>query len=194
MRMILLGTVGFVLYFVYDINSIKMKNTILQQFFGVGSLCLVIATVGTMINLCDFGRLKKPIGMFCAVASIFFLLVLIYTLFFALPFDQTYLKENKERLACTEGMYALCRHPGILWFTALYLCLWGIVGFSWRGIYFLLMILWNVLYVIFQDLWIFPLTFTNYAEYKRTTPFLIPDRDSIYTCISTWNGWNRGER
>ena len=81
MRMILLGTVGFVLYFVYDINSIKMKNTILQQFFGVGSLCLVIATVGTMINLCDFGRLKKPIGMFCAVASIFFLLVLIYTLF-----------------------------------------------------------------------------------------------------------------
>ena len=46
----------------------------------------------------------------------------------------------------------------------------GMFG-GWRqGIYFLLMIFWNYLYIIFQDLWTFPQTFFNYREYQKTTP------------------------
>ena len=54
-----------------------------------------------------------------------FLCLLIYTLFFALPFEETYCEENKLRAAYTEGMYGLCRHPGVLWFAGAYLCMWG---------------------------------------------------------------------
>ena len=44
--------------------------------------------------------------------------------FFALPFQQTYLEEAAERRAYDRGVYALCRHPGVLWFILFYLCCW----------------------------------------------------------------------
>ena len=57
-----------------------------------------------------------------------------------------YCEENKLRAAYTEGMYGLCRHPGVLWFAGAYLCMWGMVGGWKQGIYFFLMIFWNYLY------------------------------------------------
>ena len=44
MWQLILGTAGFVLYFVYDINSILSKNVCLQKFFALGSI-LVVASV-----------------------------------------------------------------------------------------------------------------------------------------------------
>ena len=194
MRMLILGITGFFLYFIYDINSVKWKNTVFQKFFGLGSLFLVVSTIGTLLKIFDVEQIKKPTGLLFMTAGLVFLGLLIYTLFFALPFDQTYLEESRKRLAYTEGMYGLSRHPGVLWFTGLYLCLWGLSGFVWEGIFFIFMILCNVLYVIFQDIWTFPRTFTNYSDYKKKTPFLIPDKESIRVCISSWNILNRGER
>ena len=63
--------------------------------------------------------------------------------------------------------------------------MWGMVGGWKHGIYFLLMIFWNYLYIIFQDLWTFPRTFFNYKEYQQSTPFLIPNRKSIRVCLRT---------
>ena len=117
--------------------------------------------------------------------SIVFLGMLIYTLFFALPFEETYCEENKLRAAYTEGMYGLCRHPGVLWFAGAYLCMWGMSVDGSMGFIFLLMIFWNYLYIIFQDLWTFPRTFFNYKEYQQSTPFLIPNRKSIRVCLRT---------
>ena len=119
------------------------------------------------------------------IGALFFLGLLIYTLFFALPFEETYCKENKLRAAYTEGVYGLCRHPGVLWFAGAFLCMWGMLG-GWRpGIYFVLMIFWNYLYIIFQDLWTFPRTFFNYREYQQSTPFLIPNGKSIRACMKS---------
>ena len=119
------------------------------------------------------------------IGALFFLGLLIYTLFFALPFEETYCKENKLRAAYTEGVYGLCRHPGVLWFAGAFLCMWGMLG-GWRpGIYFGLMIFWNYLYIIFQDLWTFPRTFFNYREYQQNTPFLIPNGKSIRACMKS---------
>ena len=53
-------------------------------------------------------------------------------------------------------------------------------------------VLLNILYVLFQDLYIFPRTFSNYAEYKKSTPFLIPSRGSILRCRDSWRGAGRG--
>ena len=36
MWQLILGTAGFVLYFVYDINSVLSKNVCLQKFFAWG--------------------------------------------------------------------------------------------------------------------------------------------------------------
>lgn len=119
-------------------------------------------------------------------AAILFLGLLIYTLFFALPFDETYVKENHERLAYTEGVYALCRHPGVLWFAGFYFCLAGFLGSGKALRAFGVLIVWNILYIFYQDRIVFPETFSNYGAYQQTTPFLIPDRNSTAACIKTW--------
>ena len=119
------------------------------------------------------------------IGALFFLGMLIYTLFFALPFEETYCEENKLRAAYTEGVYGLCRHPGVLWFAGAFLCMWGMLGGLRQGIYFGLMIFWNYLYIIFQDLWTFPRTFFNYREYQQSTPFLIPNGKSIRVCMKS---------
>ena len=156
MQQIILGSAGFLLYFIYDINSVRKQNRLLQKFFAAGTILVVLSL---------------------------FMELLIYTLFFALPFEQTYCEENRLRAAYTEGVYGLCRHPGVLWFAGAYLCMWGMFGGWKQGIYFLLMIFWNYLYIIFQDLWTFPQTVFNYREYQKNTPFLIPNKESIQACF-----------
>ena len=125
----------------------------------------------------------------CSVAlltvSVVFFVMLIYTLFFALPFDETYLNENGKRPAYTEGVYALCRHPGVLWFVGFYMCVGAGMADRALLLYGIVVSLWNVLYIVFQDLYSFPKTFYNYMEYKQETPFLIPDRKSVRKCLLT---------
>lgn len=184
MEAVLLGTAGFLLYFLYDVNSIVMKNGFVQKFFALGSVLEVISVIWAMKL---FGRQRAfcpVIVLLFAIGAAGFFLLLIYTLFFALPFEETYCKENTVRLAYTEGVYSLCRHPGVLWFAGAYLCLWGITGSVSGGGYFLSMIAWNFIYVILQDMWTFPHTFSNYLEYKKKTPFLFPNRKSIQECLS----------
>ena len=173
----ILGSAGFLLYFIYDINSIKKKNTFFPKFFAWGTVLVVLSLV--MELWLSWGQCQHRIGRIIGfgTGALCFLALLIYTLFFALPFEETYCEENKLRAAYTEGVYGLCRHPGVLWFAGAYLCMWGMFG-GWRqGIYFLLMIFWNYLYIIFQDLWTFPQTFFNYREYQKT------NRDSIKKCL-----------
>lgn len=186
MNAYLLGIIGFCFYFIYDINSITWNNRILQKFFGMGSLFVVASTIWVMAATQNHrqGMDHRVNQIIFAVVGILFFLLLIYTLFFALPFEQTYVQESQIRKAYKEGVYSLCRHPGVLWFAGLFLCLWGVSGEKGLGTFFLMMIFLNVLYVVFQDIWIFPLTFSDYEEYKKRTPFLLPNRRSIYACLT----------
>ena len=49
----------------------------------------------------------------------------------------------------------------------------------------------KILYVLFQDLYSFPRTFSNYGKYKESTPFLIPSRKSLMHCRNTRRGAGR---
>ena len=185
MWQLILGTAGFVLYFVYDINSVLSKNVCLQKFFAWGCILVVASVVAEFCSAWGQGHRSVEAVIGFGIGALFFLGLLIYTLFFALPFEETYCEENKLRAAYTEGVYGLCRHPGVLWFAGAFLCMWGMLG-GWRpGIYFGLMIFWNYLYIIFQDLWTFPRTFFNYREYQQSTPFLIPNGKSIRVCMKS---------
>lgn len=84
-----------------------------------------------------------------------------------------------------QGVYALCRHPGILWFTALYFCLWQAFGGKLLCLAFVLFSGLDFLYAVIQDRYIFPLQIEGYNRYKTETPFLIPTRQSFGRCLST---------
>ena len=181
------GLLVFLLFVLYDLGQANLLPNIwsrlVRSFFLLGFTILAGCTAVLVWAQGLQILLWHSINFGFLLCAFLFLGLLIYTLFFALPFEETYCEENKLRAAYTEGVYGLCRHPGVLWFAGAYLCMWGMFG-GWRpGIYFLLMIFWNYLYIIFQDLWTFPQTFFNYREYQKTTPFLMPNRDSIKKCL-----------
>lgn len=180
-----LGTAGFVLCFLYDINSVKYQNRVIQKFFAAGCLCILGAVTVRLSSSLHFAAGNVGWRLAAAAGALLFAGLLVYTLFFALPFQKTYVEESTVREAYTEGVYGLCRHPGILWFAGLFLCLWGASGKGADGFFYLSMILWNLLYAAFQDVWTFPQTFSNYRQYQQSTPFLIPNPASIRKCLHT---------
>ena len=183
--LIIWGSIAFLLYVLYDINSVKWNNKVLCNGFWGGTLLLAVTTIGVVLqNKKHIGNIEGSSVVLLSIAAIFFVL-LIFTLFFALPFEETYVKESSMRMAYTEGVYALCRHPGVLWFIGFYLFLG--LGFKSKDILFygIVVSVWNVLYVVFQDLYSFPLTFHNYKQYQKQTPFLIPTKKSIQKCFNT---------
>ena len=182
----LMAVAAFVLFFIYDWNSIHRKNRVVQRFFGLGTAVLAVSAVGCLIQ--QKRNITWEVWQTAVFLAAFLLAVglLVYALFFAIPFDETYLKESESRNACTEKMYALCRHPGVLWLAAvLGICAWYKWNIATLG-YAVVVTVCNLCYVIYQDMLIFPATFQNYREYRRKTPFLIPDKESIRTCIKDY--------
>lgn len=197
----ILGLSAYLLYFIYDYNSITRKNRILQKFFLLGTLILTGSIVFEMTR-CTFEF--NAVTVFSVIGAVCFFALLVYTLFFAIPFKATYVSDSSgcgnsvdkkqvdEKSGCnksvnnksvntgslreayTGGVYSLCRHPGVLWFAGMSVCLWLICRDMRSGIFFLTVTVGDILYVIYQDYCIFPKTFSNYSEYKKTTPFLIP--------------------
>ena len=181
---IFLGVLGFVLYFIYDINSICWNNRLLQKLFLMGTILVVVSTGYTFYLQREFLYSGSRLIIWGIATAVFFFL-LIYTLFFALPFDATYVNENTEREAYTQGIYGLCRHPGVLWFSAFYICLSLMIDSSRFRFLATALIILNILYVVFQDIWTFPRSFSNYGEYQKNTPFLLPTIHSIKYCMQT---------
>lgn len=181
---VITGIFGFGLYFLYDINSVIWQNRILHLTFLFGSLILCASTVYDLVHA-ESLRAFRPVPCLLFFAAVFFLILLIYTLFFALPFEATYVSPEGRRAVYDKGVYALCRHPGVLWFFLFYLFL-GLAVRPSRllpaGMFYSFL---DLLYVIFQDFWTFPRTFTGYDAYKDSTPFLLPSAASIRRAVRT---------
>lgn len=187
-----MAAAAFILFFVYDWNSIHWRNSVIQKFFAMGSILLVCSAAGVLVtekNRFLWGDRKLTVILFLFIVNV---ILLIYTLFFALPFEETYQKASQKRSAYTGKIYALCRHPGVLWLGGV-----QIILVCWKEsaaviCYALLVTVCNVCYVVYQDLVIFPETFDNYREYQKQTPFLIPNPKSIRACLKDYH--NKGKK
>ena len=170
-----LGLMAFVLFFISDYNDWRLSRRELKLCFPAGAVLLAAGTV------LEARRGSAPAsgwlrGLFFMLVALF-LALLVYTLFFALPVEASYARPGQKRPACTTGVYALCRHPGVLWFAGAYLCLWGGFGFPLRSA--VLYTALDVLLVLFEDRRVFPARLSGYDDYRHTTPFLLPDRASL---------------
>ena len=163
-----IGLLAFVFYFIYDLNEITLQNKIFQKFFFFFTLILVLGTFW-MGFACD------ALNWIWLVPAIFFFGLLIYTLFFALPFEATYVDPAIGRKVYSGGIYGVCRHPGFWWLLFAYVCL-GMACGSEMMRFGLFCSFLNLLYIGFQDMVIFPRIFVDYGDYKRKVPFLIPRR------------------
>ena len=102
----------------------------------------------------------------------------------ALPVRDTYRGKAAPRLV-DKGMYALCRHPGVLWLPLGLLPLAMGLGSHGLLVSGALTSLLNLLYAWYQDRYIFPRTIQGYSDYQRRIPMLLPTRRSLCQAL----GW-----
>lgn len=171
----LVGGLGFVLFFLYDWNRVFWKRKVMSRFFLFGCIGQLAAGVSILMTAwLEPGRG----GAYLLLPAFLFLGALIYTLFFALPFDSTYCKEADEHKVCRSGIYGWCRHPGIWWFFGCFLCM-GLACEDKRKLWYGLGLSFlNLLYAWYQDRFIFPREFSDYEDYRQKVPFLVPHRRS----------------
>lgn len=174
-----LGIAAFGLYFIYDINSFLWQKKSLHVFFLLGTVLLGIATGLDLWEAWVAGAFSGVADVLLLIAAFSCFAALIYSLFFALPFQKTYTQQSTGNKVYRSGVYALCRHPGILCFWGTYL-LMGLAALPSRMLIrcFLFSFL-NLVYAWFQDCVTFPKTFCDYSDYKKCVPFLIPTSYSI---------------
>ena len=181
-----LGIGGFLLYLLYDVNSFTYRLRLLHGAFALGTLLVGAATALDLLEAWRLGAFSGPGDAALLLAAGACLAALVYSLFFALPFQETYRQQEQGRHVYDGGVYALCRHPGILCFFGLYLCL-GLAALPGRllvhGMVFSLL---DLAYAGFQDRVTFPKTFCDYEAYRKKAPFLIPTGDSIRRARQTW--------
>ena len=179
MYSLLLGMLGFLLFFLYDVNSFTWPSRLLHKSFALGVTLLAAATVLDLAAALRMGAFSGLKDLILLVAGALCLAALVYCLFFALPFAETYQDTDGPPAVCDRGVYALCRHPGVLCMLGMYL-FWGLGalpatmlrnGLIFSGL--------NTVYVCFQDRMTFPRTFPDYPDYQKNVPFLIPTGASI---------------
>ena len=105
--------------------------------------------------------------------------MLFYSLYWEIPFLEAYASDRSDGELVQEGTYALVRHPGAIWYAVV---LVGLFMVSWSKLALLAAPIWfamEVLWVWIEDRFIFERIFAGYAEYRATTPMLIPTRESL---------------
>ena len=101
------------------------------------------------------------------------------SLFGTLPVKDTYIGAEPAQKLVDSGLYAMCRHPGALFFPLMSVCsalALGSVGLLNSS---LLASSLNLLYVLYQDQVVFPSTIPGYDSYRQRVPFLLPTAQSI---------------
>lgn len=177
-------TIGvFLLYIIYDINSFTINSKILNKLFIIGTLIFVtenLFLVNQIINDVEFNFTT----IYLLTCALIFFVLLIYTLFFSLPFKDTYLDQNQANKVIRTGMYGLSRHIGVLWFILMYACLAGAFTNLTFTVFAIVACLMNLIYIVFQDNYTFIRLFDDYEDYKTEVSFLIPSPKAIIRVIS----------
>lgn len=185
MKFIIIGCLAFVFLYLFDFNKIILLHKFFNIFFAIGVALLVFSTLGILFG--NFARFELTfiLRLFFGVLSACSLFLMLYALFFALPFRKTYVDVEKENPVVDTGMYALCRHPGVVCFFFFYLFLGlasGILMMIWATLVWTVM---DIIHVYVQDRWLFPETLKDYEIYKGEVPFLLPNRKSLRKFATT---------
>jgi protein-S-isoprenylcysteine O-methyltransferase Ste14 len=178
MLYIIIGAVGFTVVHIFDLVALKKIPRLKPVIWSVGSGILIYALV--MICLSP-EKLVVPAwftglgwGVLVLSASL-----LIHALFISLPFRKTYIDRGVGDKLVDRGVYALVRHPGVIWFTLLMLALIPVARSRLLLIAAPVFIALDIVLVIIQDKFLFGRMFPGYGAYRQETPMLLPSRRSV---------------
>ena len=178
MLYIIIGAIGFVVVHIFDLVALKRVPRLKPVIWCIGSGLLIYS----LVMICRYPvKIVLPAwstylgwGVFALSASF-----LIHSLFISLPFRKTYLDAGVGDKLVRTGLYALVRHPGILWFPLFMLSLIPISRSSLLLIAVPTFIALDIVLVVIQDKFIFGRMFRGYERYRRETPMLLPNKKSF---------------
>jgi len=177
---------GFCILFFFEKASLKKVRFFKQAVFVVGNALVCLSVLlscfrSEYFNIPSFTHIAGWI-----IAPVFFVL-LVYSLFFEIPFKKTYMKAGTGDVLVTTGTYALVRHPGVLWLTGFLVGLLLISGSRMLLFTIPVIVSMDVVYVVIQEKYYFMKIFgEEYREYQKTVPMLVPSMYSIKRCVSTF--------
>lgn len=183
---LLFSIIAYLLYFLYDWCTVKKQMpSVSRWFFPLGTLFVGIATV-FLLQQSIRCFVIAPFSIFSLLLAFVFGYFLFDSLVLSLP-KGTYTDPDAPRKVFRGRMYALCRHPGVLWYCCMYLALWAAAPSTAGAIQCFALCLGNILYMFLQDIWTFPAVFSDYNDYKNETPLFFPTRKSILACIRCYH-------
>jgi protein-S-isoprenylcysteine O-methyltransferase Ste14 len=181
---IIAGCLGFLIIHLFDIAALKRIPKIKPITWFIGSGLLVYALI--LLSL-QPDKLPMPAWLIWPgwILLLTSFLMFLYSLFINLPFYKTYIASGVSDRLITTGLYSLVRHPGVMWFILVMISLLLISRSNLLLIAASVFILLDIVLVIIQDKFIFDKMFAGYAEYRRETPMLMPNRQSMNIFINS---------
>lgn len=184
MRYVLIGSLAFIFLFLFDVYTLK-NQALRRRVFGILGLSTLVFSAIMVTIISDKIHIPLLVRMISGVLWLVSIGLLVYSLFLELPFVKTYGETEHSQSLVDTGTYALCRHPGVVWFGLLFFFFFfttGAVllipaGIIWTSL--------DVLHVYIQERYFFPKMFPKYKDYMKTTPMLIPTKNSINKCKET---------
>lgn len=182
-----LTVVAYGLFFAYDVFTVKRPDFSRSGvLFTVGCLLVVIAALilaVSQVTACP----RDAFALIFALMALAAFALMIKALFFSLPAG-TYSDPQQGRHAYQGGMYALCRHPGVLWYCMFFLFMALALRTNVAFVCCAILCAGNVAYMFFQDKWSFPRTFCDYGEYQQRVPFFWPTAASFRAAFLSREG------
>ncbi len=176
-----LGVLSYALLFLSDCNDAWWRKSFGKWLFPLSCVLLVISLAGQL----HFSKSMFPVipgQLICLALAAGALWLELDALFFSLPRQASYGQPGEQRMVCAKGVYALCRHPGVLFFCFLMLFLWLGAGLSpFVGMIYGLL---DVLLAAFEDQVVFIRRIEGYAEYQSKVPFLVPNLRNTARCLN----------
>ncbi|MEN1759992.1 hypothetical protein AAIG11_05890 [Anoxynatronum sibiricum] len=186
MIFIALGCVAFLFFTLFDLHKLYFVHRIFHGTFFLGIFLVIAATAGILMTAEAAFHLSPILRGMCGVMMVAGFTWQFYALFWALPFQATYLHGELQSLVITSGAFALCRHPGVLGFGVFYFFLWLASGVHFILVAGMIWTIMDIIHVSIQDNWLFPRSFPGYGAYQKQTPFLMPTTASLKLCIDTF--------
>jgi len=183
MTYIVIGIAAFLVFHLLDVASMKQHAWAKPVTWVAGSLAFIYAMVTASVTGEKF---NLPLVL---VASGWLLLaagaaLVLYSLFVNLPFKKTYINPGVGDELVTSGLYSLVRHPGVY---GLVMVMAAAALVSRSELMFSAALVWtatDIAVVTIQDYLFFGRMFAGYAEYRKTTPMLLPNRNTFKRLVN----------
>lgn len=175
---ILLGIASFVLAFGFDLAALKndgaRSRLLAVGAAGAGLLAHGAAACGPALFPASL-QVTVP-GTILTGASLY---LLYRSLYAELPAGTYRAEGHGPREVVRTGTYALCRHPGFLWYCGALAGLFLLSRSQWLLCAAPFWITADLGLAAAEDRLVFPRLLAGYDRYRLDTPFLLPNRRSL---------------